>query len=238
MKTFFTLLAALFVTSVVFAGPRPASSLTVRSADKTAIVVFIDGKCFDLGINSVMITDLQPSYHQVKVYQKKFNGSADYFDKNYNVLFNSSILIKPRTSFQISIDDCGDVTMSEAKIKNPRFGDTWKGSDNDIAANYGFDGGYSKGINSGEFDRVLWAVGKESSEANKMRSAQQIINTNYFTTEQVKKLLDLFCIESNKLELAKLAYDKTVDQSNYYVLDNIFTFSSSRDELARCIHDH
>ena len=49
-----------------------------------------------------------------------------------------------------------------------------------------------------------------------MKSAEQIIHTNYLTVGQVKQLIALFNSEDNKLELAKLAYDKTVDQSDYY----------------------
>ena len=71
-----------------------------------------------------------------------------------------------------------------------------------------------------------------------MRSAEQIISTNYFTVGQVKQLLGLFNLESNKLELAKLAYDKTVDQSDYYAINDVFSYNDSKDELSRCIHSH
>ena len=91
-------------------------------------------------------------------------------------------------------------------------------------------------MNDFEFDRVLWAISKESFETNRMRSAEQIISSNYFTTGQLRQLLGLFNFESNKLELAKFGYDKVVDQSNYYALSDLFSFNSSRDELARCIH--
>ncbi|HEY1869524.1 MAG TPA: DUF4476 domain-containing protein, partial [Chitinophagaceae bacterium] len=90
-------------------------------------------------------------------------------------------------------------------------------------------------IRENDLDRVLWAISKESSEANRMESASQVIKTNYFTAEQVKQLMNLFCTEQNKLEIAKLAYDRTVDQSNYYTISNTLKFNTSKDELARCI---
>jgi hypothetical protein len=68
-----------------------------------------------------------------------------------------------------------------------------------------------------------------------MISAEQIINSNYFTTTQLKQLLRLFNVERNRLELAKLGYDKVVDQANYYSLSDLFSYNSSRDELAHCI---
>jgi len=54
-----------------------------------------------------MISDLEPAYHDVKVYQQAFNGSVELYGKDCDVLFNSSVLLKPRTSLLIAIDDCG-----------------------------------------------------------------------------------------------------------------------------------
>jgi hypothetical protein len=45
----------------------------------------------------------------------------------------------------------------------------------------------------------------------------------------------LFTFEDNKLEVAKYAYRKTVDNRNYVMVNDAFTFSSSRDELAKYI---
>jgi hypothetical protein len=71
-----------------------------------------------------------------------------------------------------------------------------------------------------------------------VRSATQIISTNFFTSEQVKEMLQLFSFENNKLDLAKLAYDKTVDQRNFYVVNDVFSYNNSKDELARYIRNH
>jgi len=103
---------------------------------------------------------------------------------------------------------------------------------------YGNGGNFSWAMSDLDFDRVLDNISKERFENNMMRSATQVISTNYFTSEQVKDLLQLFSSENNKLELAKLAYDKTVDQRNYYVVNDVFSYSGSRDELARYIRNH
>lgn len=234
MKTISTLLTSFLLTASGFAaGLRPTASLTVKSADRSPIVVIIDGKCFNLGSNSVMINNLEPTYHDVKVYQQTFNGPVELFGKDCDVLFNSSVLLKPRTSLLIAIDDCGAITMNETRARTPRIGDTWQPAKYDH--HFKPDNIYSKAIDNNEFDRVLWAINKESFETNKMTSAEQIISANYFTTAQLKQLLRLFSFEGNKLQLAKLGYDKVVDQSNYYSLSDLFTFNSSRDELDRCI---
>ena len=45
------------------------------------------------------------------------------------------------------------------------------------------------------------------------------------------ELLGLFSFESSKLELAKLAYTKTVNNRKYYKLHDVFWFESSLTEL-------
>ena len=45
----------------------------------------------------------------------------------------------------------------------------------------------------------------------------------------------LFTFENNRLEIAKLAYNKTIDKNNYYQLNDALTFSNSKEELARFI---
>jgi hypothetical protein len=103
---------------------------------------------------------------------------------------------------------------------------------------YGTGGDLSRAMSDYEFNRVLDNISRERFENNMLKSATQVINTNYFTSDQIKQMLQLFSSENNKLDLAKLAYDKTVDQRNYYSINDVFSFSSSKDELARYIRSH
>jgi len=235
MKTISTLFISSLLTISAFAADfRPTASLTVKSADRSPIIVIVDGKCFDIGSNAIMISNLEPTYHDVKVYQQSYSGNVVFGRKDRDILFSSSVLLKPRTSLLIAIDDCGAITMNETRTRTRDFGDTWNPGRNDY--HFKPDNVYSKAIDNNEFDRVLWAISKENFETNRMTSAEQIIGGNYFTTAQLRQLLGLFNFESNKLQLAKLGYDRVIDQGNYYSLGNMFSFNSSRDELARCIH--
>ena len=233
MKTISTLLISFLLTTSAFSADfRPTATLMIKSAERSPIVVIVDGKCFDIGSNSIMISGLEPTYHNVKVYHQSFQGSVGSFGYDRDVLFNGPVLLKPRTNLTIAVDECGAITMNETTRRRREFGDTWNSGRN----YYPFSNGtYSRAMNDFEFDRVLWAISKENFETNRMRSAEQVISSNYFTTAQLKQLLRLFNFESNKLQLAKFGYDKVVDQSNYYSLSDLFSFNSSRDELARCI---
>ncbi len=59
---------------------------------------------------------------------------------------------------------------------------------------------------------------------------------NYFTTVQVRQLIQLVSAESNRLDLAKSAYDNIIDQSNFSLLYDIFS-NSSRNELEIYVRD-
>ena len=110
---------------------------------------------------------------------------------------------------------------------------------NDTYGNNGtYGSNFGRSLSDVEFNQLLHNINRESSENNMMKSATQIINTNYLTSEQVKEMLQLFTFENNKLSLAELAYDKTVDKRNYFVINDVFNYSSSKHELARFIRNH
>ncbi len=108
---------------------------------------------------------------------------------------------------------------------------------------YDWNNGYSNdrfgnAISDREFSRVIQGMENEWLEANKMKSATQIISTNYLTSAQVRQMMQLFSMENNKVDLAKQAYGKTVDQRNFLsTISDQFSFSNSRDELARYIRN-
>ena len=93
-------------------------------------------------------------------------------------------------------------------------------------------------MNDREFSRVIDAMQNEWLESNKMKSASQIISTNFLTSAQVRQMMQLFALENNKVDLAKQAYVKTVDQRNFMAsVSDLFSFNSSKDELARYIRN-
>jgi len=82
-----------------------------------------------------------------------------------------------------------------------------------------------------DFSQLKQTINNAGFESTRMNIFKQALPYNYFTTAQVRELMDLFWFENSKLELAKLAYPKTVDQNNYYLVNNEFSFSSSVNEL-------
>lgn len=74
----------------------------------------------------------------------------------------------------------------------------------------------------------------------KMSALQNVFaNENYyFTAAQARQLIQLVSSESNRLELAKASYDNIVDQVNFNQLYDVFSSTTSRNELEVYVRDY
>lgn len=255
MKKTFTLLASLILTMAVFAAAKPKSSLTIQSADRADIRVIIDGRRFEPNDNSLRIQGIEAGYHQIKIYRAKNNGLFNILGKRYEVVFNSSVSIRPRSNMMITVDRFGKAIVMDNRAngrdRNDRDWSNSRDFDYDRAHDYGdynndqggqwggYDNhyGYESPISDRDFNRAFQSVQKEWLESNKLALATQVVTDNRLSTAQVKQLVQLFSFESNKLQLAKQAYANTVDKRNYSMINDAFGFNSSKDELARFIRN-
>jgi hypothetical protein len=86
-------------------------------------------------------------------------------------------------------------------------------------------------ISEASFNQLLRIVGNTSFDATKLVIVKQALRDNYFTTEHIAILMNQFSFDSHKLALAKVAYEKTVDKHNYFMVNEQFTFGSSVENL-------
>jgi hypothetical protein len=300
MKKIFTLLASFILAISLFAAaPRPKTMLTIQSYDQTDIRVLIDGRRFEPNTSYLRIRDLQPGYHQVKVYRERRSGRFTIFGNKYDMVFNSSMYVRPQTNIMIIIDRNGRAQISENRMngrnndwddrnrswgnnndydfdRGRNYGDydnrdfdqndrdsRWDGRNRNGGSNngggygnggygnggsnngggygnggYGNNSGYGRQMSDYDFSRAVNSISMQRGDFQKMESAKQLISTGFFSSAQVKQMLQVFSFENDKLDLAKLAYDKTVDKQNFYVVNDVFNSYSSRDELARYTRSH
>ena len=107
---------------------------------------------------------------------------------------------------------------------------------NDRDADY--DDEYSRSMNDFDFSQAKETLRKEWFENTRMTMAKQIIDRNYFTSQQIKQVLLLFTFENNRLDIAKYAYGKTVDKGNYFIVNDAFTFNNNKEKLSEYIRDY
>lgn len=84
-----------------------------------------------------------------------------------------------------------------------------------------------------KFNSLVATVNNKWSQALKGETESEAFNNpnNYFNTNQVRQLLTLITSESDRLDLAKLAYRSVTDSANFTQLYDLFKIQASRDEL-------
>jgi len=100
-----------------------------------------------------------------------------------------------------------------------------------------YDNNYSRAMNINDFAQAKETLRREWFENTRLATAKQIIDQNYFTSQQVRELMLLFTFENNRLDIAKYAYGKTVDKGNYFVVNDAFTFNS-KEKLNEYIREY
>ncbi len=242
MKKIFTLaIVSLFSMSLMaFDGTRLSISTTTTGKE---LKFEIDGRQFSMKNNSITVGYMAEGYHQVKIFREsRKNGFG--FGRREEVVYKGSVYLKRGFHTDITVNRFGKVLVDERRIdrnddwyqEEDEYYDDHNGYDNGQGNNNGgWNNGYGNVMRGNEFESVKESLRKEWFEANRLKSVKFIIDKNNFTTQQVKELMLLFTFENNKLEIAKYAYNKTVDKQNYFQVNEVLTFNSSKEELAKFI---
>jgi hypothetical protein len=254
MKKIFTLLTAALVTLTSFAGHKDGR-ITIFDYSRKQLFIEVDGIRYNNRDRELVLDNLNPGNHTVQVYTyDRYSDWRGVFDRygRKQYLFNSVIFVKPRHEVFISINRNGLVNVDERKMRRGRDRD-WDDDDRDYRdrdrdyrdrdrdwdrnrddRNDRFDPTRSA-MDARSFEMLKGALGRENFEKSRLEIAKNTIDRNNFSTMQVRELALLFAFESNKLELAKYAYHKTIDRNNFYLVYDVFSFSSSKEELANYI---
>ena len=86
-----------------------------------------------------------------------------------------------------------------------------------------------------DFREAKRTIEKADFEQTKLTIAKQIVASEFMTASQLAEIARLFDFEQTKLEFLKYAYQYCFDQNKYYLVNNVFNFSSSVDELSKYI---
>lgn len=87
-------------------------------------------------------------------------------------------------------------------------------------------------IRDSDFSRLLQDINSRDTDSLKTEALKErFVNTNYFTTAQIRKLLSLVAKDSDKLALARSAYDRVTDPRNFAGLVDLFNSSIYQREF-------
>lgn len=86
-------------------------------------------------------------------------------------------------------------------------------------------------MNSRDFESAKGTIRGQSFEDTKLSTAKNIAGSNCLSAQQVKEICQIFSFEESKLDFAKFAYTRCTDRNNYFKVTEVFSFSSSTEEL-------
>jgi len=89
-----------------------------------------------------------------------------------------------------------------------------------------------------DFNDLLQMINGTPYASTKMTIAKQACAATCISAEQVREICRLFTFDSDRLTFAKYAYDHCYDRRNYFKVNDVFTFTSSVNELNRYINQH
>lgn len=134
--------------------------------------------------------------------------------------------------------DC-DNKRGKGHRKHKKCGNnsSWNNNNNNGGWNNSNNGSWNTNsvMNDKAFYQLKQSIQNESFDDTKKSIALQAMRNNYFTSSQVKELVQLFTFESSKLAIAKQGYRNAIDKQNYFTVSDVFTFSSSKQELMQYI---
>lgn len=87
------------------------------------------------------------------------------------------------------------------------------------------------GMSPRDYENACQIISNESFDSSKLTVAKQVVSSNPMTAAQILGICKMFSFESNKLEFAKFAYPYCIEPNRYYLLNEAFSYESSKREL-------
>jgi hypothetical protein len=95
----------------------------------------------------------------------------------------------------------------------------------------GYSGAVGCAVPQTQIDKIKSVIEAEAFSEDKMSAAKQATKNKCLTTAQVIEIAELFAFENEKLDYVKYAYAYTYDVDNFYEINSIFDFSSTKEDL-------
>lgn len=84
---------------------------------------------------------------------------------------------------------------------------------------------------------VINTLKKQSFDSGKREVADLCVVIGTFCVHDLARMAATFSFDDNRRQFLEFAYPYCVDPENYFLLREVFTFSSNYDKLVDAIHD-
>ncbi len=90
-------------------------------------------------------------------------------------------------------------------------------------------------VSDGKVSEIINMIKKENYEHDKLRVAKEQTVNNCLSSAQVKKILDIFNHDRERMDFVISAYNVTIDKENFKILEENFQFSENKTEFLKFI---
>ena len=90
-------------------------------------------------------------------------------------------------------------------------------------------------VSDNEYNEIYVSVVKGKYDHDKIATAKKAVQKHCFSSVQIKKLMDIFTHDREKLELAKAAHASVIDKENYKIAAESFMFGENRKDFLNFI---
>jgi hypothetical protein len=219
--------ASISFAQIINNNPQGLCSIVVSTPNNEPITVLIDNAVQNPTPQpSVTLDGMPAGTHNIKI--NRYSGMMSYtiIDKTLLLYPNTRVtyLVQMNSLYQYDLVPTGTQPWSNAPIFTPPI--------------QGYNGPYgcpAPTLNAQDFNALKQTIQNQSFASTKMSIAKQAISQHCLLSDQVAELARLFTFDSDRLEIAKFCYKQTCDQGRYFLVHNVFSFSSSKEELSRYI---
>ncbi|MDF1672391.1 MAG: DUF4476 domain-containing protein, partial [Vicingaceae bacterium] len=198
------------------------SDFNLKLWNNTSFKIFVDN--YEYGKdNFFSIQNIQPGIHQIKVVKHQRNPHG--YGMLTRVMYNGAVSIPVNSKVLATVTSNRKLQLKITRKEPKRHINHHHGNNGGEYSNgYNNHGphqscaGYGNIMSHGSFNKLIITLDRENFDTHKLKIAKQALAFNNLTTNQVILLLNQFTFDSNKLKLAKIAFTKTIDQENYFLV--------------------
>ena len=246
MKRLFAIAVLAISFQIVSAQFKEGSTIHLRLSDNSPFRIYFDGKPLGKAATQRTLSNVSAGKHYIQIYRVSNAWGYESLDNAYRGVViverntEAFITVLPnRLSYDrvVALNRCGnEPPIFDASGRPLGYNHGPNQNTNYFIENTsGNNHPMPMPMDANSFSQLKYAINNAGFESTRMSIFKQALQYNFFTSSQVAELMDLFWFESTKLEVAKLAYDKTLDKQNFYIVNNQFSFSSSVNDLGNYI---
>jgi hypothetical protein len=117
MKRFLSLFLLANVIALAGFANHDDGIVSITNFSRFGVRVMVDGRIYAGRNNSIVIPDLCPGYHTVKVFRFDPRFAGPFGSGGNELIFSNTIYVKPRSEVSIVVHRRGRVSVEESRMR-------------------------------------------------------------------------------------------------------------------------